>query len=221
MENETVAATATQTPDASASTEASATLLATAGNATDKTQQTQTTETPAAKPPETPATDATKTETTSTAVVPEKYDFKAPEGTEYDAGILESFTGAAKEAGLSQDAAQKVLERMAPALAARQVDQVQAIHKEWLDASTADKEFGGDKLTENLGVARKALENFGSPDLRKLLDETGLGNHPEVIRFMYRAGKAISEDKFVGGSARGTGATNPAAVLYDKTTQKG
>jgi hypothetical protein len=30
--------------------------------------------------------------------------------------------------------------------------------------------------------------------------ETGFGNHPEIIRFMYRAGKAISEDSYVGNS---------------------
>ncbi len=38
---------------------------------------------------------------------------------------------------------------------------------------------------------------------------------------MYRAGKAISEDKFVGGKAGGAGGVSPASVLYDKTPQKG
>jgi hypothetical protein len=217
----TETATATNPTDASASPEASATLLAPAGIATDTTQQTQTTETQPAAAAETTAAAATTTETPATPVVPEAYSFKAPEGTEYDPEIVASFSGAAKEAGLTQDAAQKLIEKMAPALAARQVDQVQAIHKEWLDTSSADKEFGGEKLAENLGVARKALESFGSPELRSLLDETGLGNHPEVIRLLFRAGKAISEDKFVGGSPSGTGKLNPTSVLYDKTTQKG
>jgi hypothetical protein len=218
----TETATATNPTEASASTEASTTAAATAATLLDNTQQTQTTETPAATTVETPAAAATTTETPVTPGVPEKYEFRAPEGTEYDPEILESFSGAAKEAGLTQDAAQKLIEKMAPAIAARQVDQVQAIHKEWLDASSADTEFGGEKLAENLGVARKALETFGSSDLRKLLDETGLGNHPEVIRFMFRAGKAISGDRFVGGSPAGTGKANPANVLYDKTpTQKG
>jgi hypothetical protein len=213
-------ATANNPTDASATTAAAATLLATADSKTTEGQQTQSTESQAAKPAETAATETTKTETTATPVVPEKYDFKAPEGTEYDPEILEAFSGAARKGGLTQDAAQKLIEEMAPALAARQVDQVQAIHKEWLDSSSSDKEFGGDKLQENLGVARKALDSFGTPELRTMLDETGLGNHPEVIRLLYRAGKAISEEKFVGGSARGTGAANPASVLYDKTVQK-
>lgn len=221
-------------PAAAAAPEASTTLLATATSETDTQQQTQTTETPAATTTETPAaetkTEPVKTETPA-AVVPEKYEFKAPEGTEFDPQVLESFSGAAKEAGLTQDAAQKLVEKMAPALAARQVDQVKAIHKEWTDASSADKEFGGEKLTENLGIARRALDTFDpvpigadgkatSTPLRKLLDVTGLGNHPEVIRILFRAGKAISEDKFVAGKAGSTGqAANPANVLYDKTSK--
>lgn len=216
-------ATATTNPtDASASTtEAAATLLAQAG--TEAAKQTQISETQTPPAAETKVTETKTTEKpaaesgTKTTNAPAKYEFKAPEGTEYSPEVLEAFTEAAKEADLTQDAAQKLIEKMAPALVARQVDQVTAIHKEWLDASTADKEFGGEKLAANLGVARKALENFGSPELRSLLDETGLGNHPEVIRFMYRAGKAISEDGFVGGKPSGTAAVNPANVLYDNT----
>ncbi len=216
----TETATATNPTDASASSEAPATLLASASGETGTTQQTQTTETQAAAAAGKTETAAQKTDTSAASGAPEKYTFTAPEGSEYDPEILESFSGAAKEAGLTQDAAQKLIEKMAPALAARQVDQVQAIHQEWQRASAADKEFGGEKLAENLGTARKALDNFGTPELRSLLDETGLGNHPEVIRLLYRAGKAISEDKFVGGSATGTGKLNAANVLYDKTTQK-
>ncbi|HEV2133795.1 MAG TPA: hypothetical protein VGR47_05985 [Terracidiphilus sp.] len=214
-------ATATNSTEANASSEApAATLLATASSGTGTEQQTQTTQTQPPPAPETAAKKTTTTGTTAASTAPESYTFTAPEGTEYDPEVLGAYAGAAKEAGLTQDAAQKLIEKMAPALAARQVDQVQAIHKEWLDASTADKEFGGEKLPENLGVARKTLEKFGSPELRALLDETGLGNHPEVIRFFYRAGKAISEDKFVGGNVGNTARANPASVLYDKTAAK-
>lgn len=200
--------------------EASATLLAQAS--TEAGKQTQTTETPAATAPETKEKPATTTETkpaATTTTAPEKYEFKAPEGAAFDPGIVEAYSGAAKEAGLSQDAAQKVLEKMAPALAARQDAQVKAIHEEWRTASAADAEFGGAKLQENLGVARKAYDTFATPELRTLLDTTGMGNHPEVIRMMYRVGKAISEDKFVAGSAARSGTQNPANVLYDKTAK--
>ncbi|HVW78515.1 MAG TPA: hypothetical protein VHB45_12940 [Alloacidobacterium sp.] len=216
--NETT--TANNPTEANASGDASATLLATAGDGTGTPQQTPTAEAQPATTTETPASAAKTTEEAARKGAPERYAFTAPEGVEYDSEILDAFTGAAKDADLTQEAAQKLIEKMAPAITARQVDQVKAIHKEWLEASSSDKEFGGEKLAENLGVARKAVESFGTPELRALLDETGLGNHPEVIRFFYRAGKAISEDKFVGGSPSGAGKPNPANVLYDKT-QKG
>lgn len=215
----TETATGTNPTEPIASAGASATLLAAATSETDNTQQPQTTQTQTPPGTETPATETTTTEQPAAPVVPETYIFTAPEGKEYDPQVLESFSSAAKEAGLTQDAAQKLVDKMAPALAARQADQVQAIHKGWTDASTADKEFGGEKLAENLGVARKALDNFGSPELSKLLDDTGLGNHPEVIRLLYRAGKAISEDKFVAGSA-GPSASNPLDVLYPTSKKK-
>jgi len=89
---------------------------------------------------------------------------------------------------------------MGPQLASRQESQIKAIRNQWVEASTTDKEFGGEKLTENLSVAKKALDAFGSPELRTLLNESGLGNHPEIIRILYRAGKAISEDQMVSGN---------------------
>ena len=130
---------------------------------------------------------------------PESYTFTAPEGHELDSATADAFAGVAKELGLTQDAAQKVVDKMAPHLAQRQAEQIKAVHEQWREQSTADKEFGGDKLAENLGLAKKAMDTFASPELKALMNQTGLGNHPEVIRMFVKAGKAISEDSFVAG----------------------
>jgi hypothetical protein len=151
------------------------------------------------KPPE--VTDPKPPETPKLVGAPEKYEFKAPEGKEYDPQVLESFSTAAKDANLSQEAAQKLIDSMAPALAQRQQAQVEEIHKGWLEAAKTDAEFGGEKLQENLGVAKKGYDRFASPALRELMDKTHLGNHPEVIRMFIKIGKELSEDKFVSGSA--------------------
>jgi hypothetical protein len=39
-------------------------------------------------------------------------------------------------------------------------------------------------------------------ELTELLDSTGFGNHPEVIRAFFRAGKQISEGKFIASGSR-------------------
>jgi len=151
---------------------------------------------------------------------PEKYEFKPVEGREFDSETMSTFAEVAKELDLTQDAAQKILDRMGPQMAQRQQAQIEAIRSEWVAASQTDKEFGGEKIAENLAVARKALDQFGTPELRALLNESGLGNHPEVIRMMFRAGKAISEDTYVGRAASTGGKPQPrtfadaAAALY-------
>lgn len=162
-----------------------------------------------------PQGDDTKSDDGKPQGAPEKYEFKPSEdGIEFDASVLASFSEVAKELNLPQEAAQKVLDKMGPVIAARQAEQVQAIKTEWLTTSQADKEFGGDKLGENLAVAKKALDAFGTPELRTLLQESGMGNHPEVVRFMFRAGKAISEDGFVAGTRKGAAQNDPAKTLF-------
>ncbi len=144
---------------------------------------------------------------------PEAYEFKAPDGQEFDAGFVGEFSEVAKELNLPQEAAQKMLDRIAPALANKQAAAIERVKNEWAEASKADKDFGGDKLTETLSLAKKALDQFGSPELRTFLNQSGLGNHPEIIRAFYRAGKAISEDRVVTGQG-GAAAQNDARKLY-------
>ncbi|MCG9054395.1 hypothetical protein LH442_00065 [Laribacter hongkongensis] len=150
-----------------------------------------------------------------TAGAPEHYDFRAPEGMQFDAAVIEQFSGVARELNLPQDAAQKMLDRMAPALQARQSEQLAAASEQWVKAAKADQEFGGEQLAENLGLAKRALDQFGTAELKSLLNDSGLGNHPEVIRFMVRAGKAISEDRFVAGTRGASGpGDDPAKRLF-------
>ena len=134
---------------------------------------------------------------------PDKYEFNskvADAPDELDPEVLTAFGDVAKELNLPQDAAQKVLDKVAPVIQARQAKAIEQTKVEWATQSKSDSEFGGENLTDNLDVAKASLDTFGTDALKSLLQETGLGNHPEVIRFMYRAGKAISEDAYVGNS---------------------
>ena len=137
---------------------------------------------------------------------PESYEpFNLPEGVKLESEDLEAFTGFAKELNLSQEQAQKLLERdlaVRKSIEERVNAEADAAIKGWLEAARADKEYGGERFDANIAVARKALEAFGTPELKAMLDSSGLGNHPEAIRFMYRVGKAISEDKLVLGDRR-------------------
>ena len=142
---------------------------------------------------------------------PETYEFNtkvadAPE--ELDPEVITAFGEVAKELDLPQEAAQKVIDKVAPVMQAQQAKMVEQVKIDWANDAKADQEFGGENLNANLEVAKSSLKAFGTDALKSLLQESGLGNHPEVIRFMYRAGKAISEDSYVGNSEGAAGKSN-------------
>ena len=134
---------------------------------------------------------------------PENYEFNskvADAPQELDSEVLNAFGDVAKELNLPQEDAQKVLDKVAPVIQERQAKMLEQVRADWASESQSDEEFGGEALNENLNVAKQALDAFGTDAFKSLLQETGFGNHPEIIRFMYRAGKAISEDSYVGNS---------------------
>lgn len=153
---------------------------------------------------------------------PEEYaDFKMPEGVALDGEMTGEFKTVAKELNLTQDQAQRLADlgaRQAQKAAGANTEVIKQARAEWSAAAAADKEFGGEGFKGNMAYARKALDTFGTPELRDVLNGSGLGDHPEFIRFMYRAGKAISADTFVPGGAAKAPKTD-AEVFYSPSTQ--
>ncbi len=148
---------------------------------------------------------------------PEKYEFKTGEGVELDTEALKEFEPVARELNLTNEQAQKLVDAYPKILAGvqqRQADAWQAQTEEWAATVKADKEIGGDKLTANLGVAQRALDTFGTPELKEYLNGTGLGNHPELVKAFVKVGKAMSEDGVVTGKE--SGQRSAAEVLYGK-----
>lgn len=207
---------ATATPDAGAA----ATVDATAPAAT-----TVLTDDASAEPAKVELTDAQKAEAAAeaakTAGAPEVYaDFTLPENFKSDESTIGKFKEIAKELGLTQEAAQKLVEFQATqsstnvqAFGTAMQAHVDKTANEWATAAKADPEYGGEKFNENLGIAKQALDKFGTPELKTLLKESRMGNHPEVIRMLVKAGKAISQDGFVPGRSAAA-PKDAASVLY-------
>ena len=148
---------------------------------------------------------------------PEKYEFKAGEGVELDTEALKDFEPVARDLNLTNEQAQKLVDAYPKILAGvqqRQAEAWQAQTEQWAADVKADKEIGGDKLTANLSAAQRALDQFGTPELKEYLEGTGLGNHPELVKAFIKIGKAMSEDGMVDGSNQGQ--RSAAEVLYGK-----
>lgn len=148
---------------------------------------------------------------------PETYEFKPAEGAELDTEALKDFEPVARELNLTNEQAQKLVDAYPKILAGvqqRQADAWQATTEQWAADVKADKEIGGDKLTGNLSAAQRALDQFGTPELKEYLNTTGLGNHPDLVKTFVKIGKAMSEDGMV--SWKENGQRSAAEVLYGK-----
>lgn len=152
-------------------------------------------------------------------IVPEKYELKMPEGSPLDQEALTRVETYAKANKLSNEEAQKLLEVENTAVktfAEQQQTKMETLKNTWAEESKNDKEFGGQAFAQNVELSRRVVEKFGSQAFKAALNETGLGNHPELIRMLSRIGKAVGEDELVvGKTAAGKETpTDPSKKLY-------
>ena len=149
---------------------------------------------------------------------PDTYaDFAMPEGMELDEAALAEATPMFKELGLNQEQSQKVVDLYAKQVQAgsqKQTDDFNQLMTDWREQSKTDSEFGGDKYDENVKVAQHAISKYGTPELKQLLNDHGVGNHPEMVRFMVKVGRTLSED-IPGNPGGATGnADDAVSILY-------
>ncbi len=163
-----------------------------------------------------------KPEDDKAAGVPEKYEFSLPDGMEVDTALLEKADPVFRELGLTNEQAGK----LAQLVAEQRISEGQALQdayakqmEDWASQTNSDKELGGSAEAVSANVQKYAfpfINQFGSPELKALLKDTGLGNHPEIVRTFIRAGKAMAEDGGVMGKSTST--KSAAAVLFDHPT---
>ncbi|EPV0628789.1 peptidase [Citrobacter koseri] len=149
---------------------------------------------------------------------PEKYEFQAAEGVELDSEALKDFEPVARDLNLTNEQAQKLVDAYPKILAGvqqRQAEAWQQTTEQWAADVKADKEIGGDKLTSNLSAAQRALDQFGTPELKEYLNTTGLGNHPDLVKTFVKIGKAMSEDKVLSGG-HDSGGSDLVSAFYPK-----
>ena len=150
------------------------------------------------------------------AGAPEKYEIALPDGYTMDEATFTKAEPVLRELNLTNEQASKLAGVIAEVRASEAEAFVQQV-QEWGNATIADPEIGGKALQENLQAGRRALATHGTPELKALLDNTGLGNHPEVVRFFTRIGKTIPvEDKVVTGERSGSSTKSYAERIYGK-----
>ena len=145
--------------------------------------------------------------------VPEAYEFTMPEGVALDKAASDEFSAVAKELKLDQATAQKVAD-VGIKMAQRQQEVFESTKTAWAEQARTDKDIGGDKFDQSMVVALKTLNSFGSPELKEVLNASGLGNHPAVIRAFLKVGQQIADTDVVKGTPTNGAAKSLSSALY-------
>jgi hypothetical protein len=147
--------------------------------------------------------------------IPDKYEFKLPEGFKLDEEGVKSADAIFRELKLPQGAAQKLMNQyvsqIQKATTAGQ-QQLAAQEKAWRDEFTKDPAH-----KEILANAKRALSTLGDKDTATLVTNSWLGNHPGLIRLLAKAGELAGEDKTVhgkGGEGDSTAGKSIAQIIY-------
>lgn len=150
---------------------------------------------------ETTATETTE-ESTQTEEAPVEYNLTAPEGVTLREGYVDSLTEFAKANNLSPEAVQELINQEAEAAQKAEEafqQRVEQEQKEWVETVKADDEIGGEHFDQSKQLARKVIGRFGSELLVQELNDTGLGNHPELVRLLVRIGRSMADDTLATG----------------------
>ena len=149
--------------------------------------------------------------------VPESYQF--PEDLKLTEEEKTKYTELLRKHGATQEAANDLIEHIKQQAKAIQEASVKAWYdqvKKWGEEAEQHKEYGGPKFEENLKtVIIPVLNRFGDEQLIQELDQTGFGNNPRLLAFLYRIGKEIgTEAKFVEGRPGAGDENNILKTLY-------
>jgi hypothetical protein len=156
---------------------------------------------------------------TPASKVPATYDLKTPDGGEVfvDDRTLDRIKAIGKASNWSNEDAQAALEE--------HIGQMRAISDDFLTATKADKDYGGDKLAESQRFAKTVIDRVRPEGHARrasflgFLNRFGGGNHIEVLSFLADLGKQMGEDRPIAGRASAPD-TSAASRMYDHPTSQ-
>lgn len=129
------------------------------------------------------------------------YEFKFADGAVVPDEAKTAAEAFAKQHNLPPEAAadlSKLMSDSSLAWPAKHQEELQTLFTGWANEAKADPEIGGEHFEANVALANKAVGMFGNEKFTKLLADTGLGLHPEMVRVFHKIGKLISEDSVAG-----------------------
>lgn len=154
------------------------------------------------------------------------YEVKLPEGFTPAPDLLDKFKETALASKLDPKAAQSFIDLYASAMqtaSGAAQTAAEALSAQWRTETLALPEFTGATRDASLQSLGRFMDEYGSPDLKSVLDATGLGNNPHVVRAFLKAAQALDEGRPVAPGApanpgpnngKPMGQRTPGQILY-------
>ena len=144
---------------------------------------------------------------------PEQYELEATEDFPMPEENLKSFSAACRNAGLTKEQAEAVLNWHKAQYKEDEtwrVQQEENVKKTWARELGKDEEFGGKNLKATQAEVVRALAVVDPEGkLRDILRDTPWQYHPEIIKAVARVGRLMGEHEFVGQNGEGGDARKP------------
>ncbi len=154
------------------------------------------------------------------------YEVALPEGFVPDDGLMTKFKETALAAKLDPKSAQGFVDLYASALqsaAAAATSSAEAQSAAWRNETLALPEFTGATRDASTATLGRFMDDYGSPELRSVLDATGLGNNPHLVRALFKVASMLDEGKPASpglpanpgpNNGKPQGQRSPGQILY-------
>lgn len=128
----------------------------------------------------------------------EKYELKTKEGADPKDNFFVGFREQAHKAGILPHQAQQLYDWYDSTIADMVKNQQAAISQQAEAEVSELRQEWGQAFDMKVRAAKAVVQKFGDDNFKTYLEETGLGNNPQLIKLMAKIGESLVEDKFRG-----------------------
>ncbi|MBI1213963.1 MAG: hypothetical protein GC190_21080 [Alphaproteobacteria bacterium] len=140
-----------------------------------------------------------------------------PAGVAYDENFERSMLPVAHKLGLTPSQVQGLVDAVTSHRLGEYQSQSMAFHGREAETVAMLKAEYGQGYDAKIQQASRAVRHFGGDEVIQILNESGYGNHPALIRMMAKIGGMMTEDSLKVGRGAGAGLTaDEAQVEYKK-----
>ncbi len=140
-------------------------------------------------------------------------DFEGYNIEGYDPESTAEFREFAHGLGLNNDQASALYDAYVQTVANEQSQEQEAFDQFEVENTQALQQEWGGSFEKNVELARRAFMNFATPEAVEIMEQTGLGNHPEILKVFSRIGELLQEDAVLPGTSTPIlGGMNPAVA---------